>query len=86
MMSGTVKNYRRGIRTAKANQVIVELKDFNSRAKAMRLQGKKAFWKTPSGKIIHGKVMSAHGNKGAVRVRFEKGLPGAIMGSKIQIK
>jgi large subunit ribosomal protein L35Ae len=43
-------------------------------------------WKSPKGKEINGKVASAHGNKGAVRVIFEKGLPGQSLGNNVEVK
>ena len=48
--------------------------------------GKGEVWKSAEGKEINGKVASAHGNKGALRVIFEKGLPGQSVGQKVIIE
>ncbi len=86
MMAGNIKNYRRGRSTSTSNQVIVDLNDIDNRKKASTLVGRKAVWTTSSGKRLVGKVMSAHGNKGAVRVRFEKGVPTIALGERILIQ
>ncbi len=85
VLEGTITNFRRGKNTASGNQVIVELDSVDSRAKASKLLGRKAVWKTAKGKKIAGKVMREHGGRGAVRVRFPKGLPGQCIGTRIEI-
>ena len=85
-MEGVIKNFRRGRTTQKTNHMIVYLDDIGSREKASGLVGKEVVWKSPAGKEINGKVASAHGNKGAVRVIFEKGLPGQSISTKVDIK
>ena len=85
-MEGVIKNFRRSRTRQKTNHMIVYLDDSCNREKAAKLVGKSVVWKSPAGKEINGKVASAHGNKGAVRVIFEKGLPGQSLGSKIEIK
>ena len=66
--------------------MIVYLDEVKKRDKASELVGKQVVWKSPAGKEINGKVASAHGNKGAVRVIFEKGMPGQSLGTKVEIK
>lgn len=56
-----------------------------NREEAKKLVGKIVEWKSPSGKIIHGKISDAHGNKGLVRAIFEKGLPGQALTNEIEI-
>ena len=85
-MQGTVVNFRRGRRTQKMNHIIIHLESVNDREKAAKLVGKGVVWKSPAGKEINGKIASAHGNKGAIRVIFEKGLPGQSVGNKVEIK
>ena len=79
-------NYRSSRHSQKCNHIIVEVKGFDKREKAEKVVGKEALWKTSAGKEIKGKVASAHGNKGALRVIFEKGLPGQAIHGKIEIK
>ncbi|MBI2651745.1 50S ribosomal protein L35ae [Candidatus Woesearchaeota archaeon] len=85
-MDGSIVNFRRGRHTQKMNHIIIYLSDISNRKEASKLVGKTAIWKSPAGKEIHGKIASAHGNKGAVRVIFEKGMPGQSVGQKVEIK
>ncbi|MBL7055916.1 50S ribosomal protein L35ae [Candidatus Woesearchaeota archaeon] len=85
-MNGTIASFRRGRKTQKMNQMVVYLPETDSREKAASLVGKEVVWKSPAGKEIKGKVSSAHGNKGAVRVIFEKGMPGQSMSDKVELK
>jgi len=85
-MNGFIVNYRRGLKTQTDNQYIIEVEGVSSKAAAEKLRGKKAVWKTSAGKAITGKIMQVHGSKGAVRARFEQGLPGQAIGTKIEVK
>ena len=85
-MKAVIKNFRRGASHQRTNQFIVVIDGIISKSKAASLVGKKVSWKTKSGKIISGKITRAHGAKGAVRVRMQKGLPGEAIGTPIQIK
>ena len=84
-MEGILVNYRRGRRTMRGNQMIVEVEGYGTRAKAAQLIGKRVVWNTPAKKEIHGKIVAAHGNKGAVRARFRRGMPGQAIGGKVAI-
>ena len=66
--------------------MIIYLDDVKDKESAGKLVGKSVVWKSPKGKEISGKVASAHGNKGAVRVIFDKGMPGQSLGNKVEIK
>ncbi len=85
-MEACVKSFRRGRNTKYDKQVIAESDAINGSEEAVKLVGKKAIYTTSSGKEIKGKVSSPHGNSGALRIRFRKGLPGQIIGSKIKIE
>ncbi|HIQ51028.1 MAG TPA: 50S ribosomal protein L35ae [Nautiliaceae bacterium] len=87
-MEGIVVNIRRGRHTVYENQVIVKVDGINSREKAKELVGKRVVWKTPGkkNKVLEGIITAPHGNKGYVRVRFNKGVPGQIIGEKVQIE
>ena len=84
-MKGKVIQFRRG------RQNIIEkhfLLDFGlqSRKEAESLKGKNVAWVSPAGKIIKGKIMASHGNKGLVRAIFEKGLPGQAILTGVEVK
>lgn len=85
-MEGTIHSFRRGRKTVSGNHVIAIVKDTDNREKASKLVGKKAVWKSPAGKEIKGVVKAAHGNKGALRILFEKGMPGQSIGEKVKIE
>ena len=68
------------------NKMVLRTEGISSRDKAKTLVGKKVVYTTESGKEIKGKVASAHGNKGALRALFEKGMPGQSIGKKVKIE
>jgi large subunit ribosomal protein L35Ae len=63
----------------------VELDDVNSKEKAKDFLGKKLVWKSPSEKEIKGEIIALHGNKGMVRAKFERNLPGQAITTKVQV-
>jgi len=87
-MEGVVVNIRRGRHTVYNNQVIIKVEGIDSREKAQELVGKEVVWKSPGkkGKELKGVITAAHGNKGYVRARFEKGIPGQMIGERVEIK
>lgn len=85
MIHGIVKNFRRGRNTQHSTQYIIEVDGVETRAKATVLSGKKVVWKSSADRPIVGKIMAAHGSSGAVRVKFEKGLPGQAIGTQVTI-
>ena len=86
MTSGRVIQSRRGRHTIKERHFLIEIDNVSNREEASKFVGKEVIWKSPAGKIIKGKISSAHGNKGAVRAIFEKGLPGQAITTKVEIK
>lgn len=85
-MNGKIINYRRGRKTEYTDQFVVEINEIDSKEKASTLAGKRVVWKTSTGKEIVGKITKAHGNKGAVLTRFNKGLPGQAVGTTVEIQ
>ncbi len=77
-------NYRRSAHRTSGNQVIIQPDGIETREAAAKLVGKKVTWNTGK-RAIAGEVASAHGKKGAVRVRFETGMPGQCVGQEISI-
>jgi len=84
-MDARIVNFRGGRHTQKNNQMIVIVDDVSDKEKAGSLIGKQVVWKSPAGKELKGKITQPHGNKGAVRVLFETGMPGQSVGSKVEI-
>jgi large subunit ribosomal protein L35Ae len=86
-MKGTIANFRRGRHTVYHTHMIIHPEGIDSREKASGLVGKKVVWQAPGKqkKQLTGKVASAHGGKGAVRVIFETGMPGQSLGKEVEI-
>lgn len=82
---GIIKNYRLGETTQKPNQYVIVVEGYD-KEKANKLVGKKVVWTSQSGKEIIGKLTGMHGSKGALRARFDKGLPGQAIGNTVLIK
>jgi large subunit ribosomal protein L35Ae len=86
MTKGKVIQFRRGRHTVHKRHFLIEVEGVAKREDAKKLVGKEVEWKSPAGKIIKGKISSAHGNKGVVRAIFEKGLPGQAITTEVEIK
>ncbi len=84
-MEARIISYRRGRHTMKSNQFLLEIDGVDSKETASRFIGKKVVWKSPRNKEIRGKIVSIHGNRGVLRVRFPKGLPGTALGNKVEV-
>jgi len=86
MIKGKVIQFRRGRKTVHKRHFLIEIPDIKDRKAAEKYVGKEISWKSPAGKLIKGKISSAHGNKGIVRAIFEKGLPGQSITTEVEIK
>lgn len=86
MTAGKVIQFRRGKKTISERHFLIEIDGVSKREQAEKFVGKSVVWKSPAGKEIKGKVAAPHGNKGVVRVIFEKGLPGQAITTKVEVK
>jgi len=86
MIKAKVIQFRRGRKTIHKRHFLIEIKGISNRKEAEKFVGKEVEWKSPAGKIIKGKISSAHGNKGVVRAIFEKGLPGQAITTEVEVK
>ena len=85
-MEGIIANFKMSRHVQKGNHMVVKVKGIDKKENAAELVGKAVVWTSPAKKEIKGNVASAHGNKGAVRVIFEKGMPGQAIGTKVSIQ
>jgi len=85
-MKGKVIQFRRGRKTIHERHFLIEVEDCKTRKNAEKFVSREVVWKSPAGKIIKGKIASAHGTKGIVRAIFEKGLPGQAITTEVEIK
>ena len=83
-MEGTIVNFRRSMHTTSTNQMVIAIDGVDSLDKARELVGKKVAYNTGK-KDIQGEIKSSHGNKGAVRVLFETGMPGQAISKKVKV-
>ncbi|NOZ81104.1 MAG: 50S ribosomal protein L35ae [DPANN group archaeon] len=84
-MEGTIVNFRQGRHHQTDNQLIITIPGYD-KEKASSLVGKEVVWKSPAGKEMKGRISAPHGNSGAVRALFEKGMPGQCFGTKVDIR
>jgi len=85
-MEAVVCNYRRSKHRQKLKHSIIKVESVKTKSDAEKFVGKQVEWVSEYGKKLIGKVQAAHGNKGAMRVIFEHGLPGQALGTKVNIK
>lgn len=81
---GTIVNYRVGPKTQKPKECLIKFPNVNNAKKASTLIGRKIAWPVGEKKII-GKIVAVHGNKGLVRARFRRGVPGQALGTQVEI-
>ena len=84
-MEAVIVNYRQGGNRQYNNEMIVQVNDIDNKEKAKSLVGKKILWLSSTKKEFIGIIKKQHGNKGALRVRFDKGLPGQAIGNKAKV-
>lgn len=85
-MQGIIVNFRSARHHQYDNHMIIVVEGVDSKEKASKLVGKTVTWNSPGKKTINGQIAKEHGNKGAVRAIFERGMPGQSVGSKVEIK
>jgi len=85
-MDGTIVNFRRGRHVQYTNQAIIYIDSVKSKEDAEKILGKKVIWTTSGKKELIGKTVKAHGNNGAILARFDKGLPGQSLGTKVKVE
>ncbi len=83
-MKARIVHFRQNRHTTSGNQLIGIVEGITSRDEALKLVGKKVTYDTGK-KLIEGEVASAHGNKGALRLRFSRGMPGQSLGKDVEI-
>lgn len=85
-MEGIISNFKMGRHHHSGNQMVLLVEGVDKKEKTSGLIGKTVVWKSPAGKEIKGKITMPHGRNGAVRVLFEKGMPGQAIGKKVLVE
>lgn len=83
-MKAKLIQFRRGRHTIHKRHFLIDV-NAKDKKEADKFAGKEVEWKSPSGKIIKGKISAPHGNKGLVRAIFEKGLPGQAITNEVNV-
>ena len=83
-MKGLLISFRRGKRTVQPNHALIETKNVKSREDTTKMLGKKVSLPTKNSEIT-GKIASAHGNKGVMRVIFKKAISKDMIGKQVEI-
>jgi large subunit ribosomal protein L35Ae len=84
-MKGVIVHFRKGVTHQTNSHMVVKVEGVDKKDSAAKLVGKVVTWKNSKGTEIKGTVAAAHGNSGAVRVIFEKGMPGQSLGTKVEL-
>jgi len=84
-MKAQVISFRRGRHKVTPRHFILQVEGVENKEKASELLNKPVVWKSPAGKEIRGIVTATHGNKGLIRVVFEKGLPGQAINTEAEV-
>jgi ribosomal protein L35AE/L33A len=80
---GLILNYRLGNKKQYSNQCLIRVIDTDP-SDAMQLIGSKVGWPADDAKIF-GTIVSQHGKKGVLRVRFKTGMPGQALSTRVRI-
>ena len=83
-LTGFIVSYRLGPKTQRSKECALWFPSVKSSSEAARLVGRKVAWPVGERKI-RGKIVALHGEKGLVRVRFRKGVPGQALGTRVEI-
>ncbi|MGQ9460802.1 MAG: 50S ribosomal protein L35ae [Candidatus Bathyarchaeaceae archaeon] len=83
-LTGLIVSYRTGPKTQRPKECILLFSNIKSSREATRLVGRKVAWPVEERKI-RGKIVALHGEKGLVRARFRKGVPGQALGTRVEI-
>lgn len=81
---GVITNYRVGRKTQNTRECLIRVLGVDI-SEAKRMVGWRVAW--PCGEsIIHGRIAGTHGRKGMLRARFDRGLPGQALSSRVRIE
>lgn len=84
-MHARLISFRTARRHQQMRHMLLEIEGCDTRAKAARHIGSRVVWTTPAKRKIYGKIVSPHGNRGVMRARFSKGLPGDALTTSVEV-
>lgn len=80
---GIITNYRIGLKTQRNQECLLKVLDIGPE-ESSKLVGWRVAWPVNDPKLF-GTISKPHGRTGTLRARFQKGLPGQALGSKVKI-
>jgi large subunit ribosomal protein L35Ae len=83
-LKGTIVSYRKGSKTQKSKECLINFSGIETVSEAGRLIGRKVAWPVGERKC-RGKIVALHGKKGIVRALFRKGVPGQAIGTHVDV-
>jgi len=81
---GRIVNYRIGTKSQMPKWCLIEIIGENTVSKAGQLVGRKMILKFGKNNFV-GRIMSLHGKKGVVTVKFRRGVPGDAIGARVEL-
>jgi len=81
---GIATSYRRGPKTQRSRELILLIPGVKTGRDASKFIGRSVECRLP-GRILTGRILRTHGRSGGVLARFNSGVPGQIIGSKVTI-
>ena len=76
-------NYRLGRKTQYPKECLIKVLEVDP-SDSKQMIGWKVGWPADDPKI-YGKIVGFHGRRGALRVRFKRGVPGQALNSRVKI-
>ena len=83
---GIFYQYARSRRVQQNNFILIKFPSIKDFGQAARLIGRGVAWEAPSGHKLRGRIVSTHGKKGAVKAKFEHGLPANAIGTEVIVE
>ncbi len=80
---GVITSYRRGPRSQRNQECLLKVLDVEPK-ESLKLIGLKVGWPCHEPRLF-GKISKPHGRTGTLRVKFERGLPGQALGTRVKI-
>jgi large subunit ribosomal protein L35Ae len=81
---GVVLNYRLGGKSQRPRQCLIKVLGVEAWESKM-LFGWKVGWPLDDPKIF-GRITGRHGRRGTLKAKFERGLPGQALGSRVRLR
>jgi len=79
---GIITSFRRGPNAQNDREVLLKVENAASVGIAGTLIGSRVIYIDSHGNRFKGKIVAVHGKRGTLRARFDRGLPGQVLGKR----